>query len=85
MLRDSGDNLPPDLKRDLQDEAAALRDALGRSDMSAVRSSMGRLEQTLNQAGQAAFATAGVGGYSGSNSGGESEQPGTVEGEYREV
>jgi molecular chaperone DnaK len=84
FVHESGDRLSGDVRMNLENQVQSLRQAIERSDMTAVRSGMEQLEQTLQGARDAVYATA---GGSGSNGDGEERATpeGTVEGEYREV
>jgi molecular chaperone DnaK len=82
LLQESGDRLPDELKSSIQSESQAVRNALEQNDIGAIRSSADRLEQAMEQAGSAAYATAGT--APGADSGGQGDQD-TVEGQYREV
>jgi molecular chaperone DnaK len=96
MLGDTGDRLPSDVRLELENQIRETRRALDMNDVAAIRRSMESLEQTLQRAGQAAYAAAAgdgpvasgggapAGAGAGGTGGGENP-PGTVEGEYREV
>ncbi len=84
-LRDVGDRISADLRREVEDKVKAVRDALAGSDVSRVRSAADDLERTLQRIGQEVYSQPGTSagdGTAGAAAGGES---GTVEGEYREV
>jgi molecular chaperone DnaK len=88
LLRESGDALPSELKLEIDNGAQAIRQALQRNDMSAIRSGLEALERALQQAesarGEPVGAAAG-GGRGSSGSGDDETPPGTVEGEFREM
>jgi molecular chaperone DnaK len=91
MLGDAGDRLPSEVKLELESQIQETRRALDANDASAIRRSIESLEQTLQRAGQAAYASAGAEGSSGAGTGAPAgsatggSDPGTVEGEFREV
>ncbi len=87
LLRESSDRLPSDLKLEIENQAQAVRQALERNDISAIRFSMESLERTMQRAGEAVYAGVGAegGGRQGDGAGGQPTPEGTVEGEFREV
>lgn len=76
------------LRSEVEDKVKAVRDALTGSDLTRVRSTADDLERTMQRIGQEVYrqpgATAGD-GASGGDRTTSSGEPGTVEGEYREV
>jgi molecular chaperone DnaK len=91
MLRESGDQIPSNIKLDIENQAQTLRQAVERRDADAARPALESLNQAMQQAGQAVYSAAGQAAQSGQGGqGGEGgTQPppdeGTVEGEFREV
>ncbi|HET8521704.1 MAG TPA: molecular chaperone DnaK [Thermomicrobiales bacterium] len=91
MLRESGDQIPSNIKLDIENQAQTLRQAVERRDADAARPTLESLNQAMQQAGQAVYSAAGQAAQSGQGGqGGEGgTQPppdeGTVEGEFREV
>jgi molecular chaperone DnaK len=87
LLRESGDALPSELKLEIDNQAQAIREALKRNDMSAIRSGVEALERALQQAESARGEPVGAaaGGGRGGGSGDDETPPGTVEGEFREM
>jgi molecular chaperone DnaK len=87
LLRESGDALPSELKLEIDNQAQAIRQALQRNDMSAIRSGVEALERALQQAESARGEPVGAaaGGGRGGGSGDDETPPGTVEGEFREM
>ncbi len=86
VLRESGDGLPSELKLEIDNQAQALRQALERDDIAAIRSALEALERAMEQV--AAAPTEPVGAAAGGGRGGGNDDeppPGTVEGEFREV
>jgi len=88
QLREHGDRMAPDVRGEIESRIQALRQALERNDVSAMQSNMGPLEQALQRAGEAAYATAHQAsgdGATGEQGQQETRHEGTVEGEFREV
>jgi molecular chaperone DnaK len=85
LLQDTGERLPSDLKLEIENQAQALRQAMERNDVSAIRSGLETLERAMQRAGEAVYATAGAPSGNGSTGGARPTPEGTVEGEYREV
>jgi molecular chaperone DnaK len=90
VLRESSEGLPSDLKLELENQAQALRQAVERNDISAIRSGLDALEQAMQraEAGRAEPVGAAAGGGSrgsGGDGGNDEPPPGTVEGEFREM
>jgi molecular chaperone DnaK len=85
-LRDLGDRVPADVRRDVEDRLNDAKEALKGSDVGRMRSTMAALETALQRIGTAIYGQAGVGSEAGGSDGRAGrEEPGTVEGEYREV
>ena len=87
-VRESGENIPADVRTEIETAVKDLRDILG-SDASAdtIRGAVTRLNESLQKAGSAVY---GAQGEDGPMPEGEPEaeapaEEGTVEGEYREV
>ncbi len=84
-LRDVGDRISPDLRSEIENDIRAVRDALAGSDLTRIRTAADELERAMQRIGQEVYSQPGTtagDGTSGAASGG---QPGTVEGDYREV
>ncbi len=83
LLKESGDNIPDDVKSDLEGKIAAVRSTLETQDADAMKSALNDLNEAVQRAGQAAYSQQPPGGAQA----GPSDEPpgGTVEGEYREV
>ncbi|MBN1152417.1 MAG: molecular chaperone DnaK [Dehalococcoidia bacterium] len=81
-LKEHGDKLPADVKQEIESKTAALRSALQGQDVSAIKSSMQALSDSIQKAGSAIYGQPGQGA-----AGGPQQEPdeGTVEGEFREV
>ena len=95
MLQDNADNIPEDLKSEVEGKVAAVRSALQNDDMARVEATMAELQESLQKVGQAVYSQAGAGagpddmpppppGAEGPASGGPSDDD-TVEGKFREV
>ena len=65
--------------------AQAVRDALAGSDLTRVRSAADDLERTMQRVGQEAYSQSGTPASDGTAGEASGREPGTVEGEYREV
>ncbi len=95
LLRESGEQLPAQVKADIEEKTKALRDALTAGEIGPIRERMQALQSTMTQAGQAVYeaqqAQAGANGQTAEAGAGEQPgaaggaKPGTVEGEFREV
>jgi molecular chaperone DnaK len=85
FLTESSDRLPSGPKLEVENQIQALRQALDRRDVAAVRTALSALERSLQEAQEAAAAP--VGAATGGPRGGESAPPSdeTVEGEFREI
>ncbi len=84
-LQEVGDRISAGLRSEVEDKIKTVREALAGSDLTRVRTAADDLERTMQRIGQEVYShpgtTAGA-GTAGAAPGGE---PGTVEGEYREV
>jgi molecular chaperone DnaK len=100
-LRELGDQVPAEIKSEVDGKISAVRDALQTEDLERIKKSSDELSESLQKIGQAMYAqqqaTAGtrgdmgnMGGTGGDGTGPEAGQQGpaeegTVEGEFREV
>jgi len=86
-LQDMGDKVSASLRSEVEDRIRAVRDALAGSDITRVRSAADDLEHTMQRIGQEVYSQAGApaGGGGGTSEAPPRGEPGTVEGEYREV
>jgi len=92
-LKDVGDKISSGLHSDVEAKIQAVRNALSANDMNRVRTSVADLESTMQRVGQEVYSQAGAAsgpsGYSNPSTGATSSEqdndPGTIEGEYREV
>ncbi len=83
-LQDVGEKISVGLRTAVEERIKAVRDALSANDMTGVRTASDDLERTVQRIGQEVYGQAGAAsnGTTGSTS---ASEPGTVEGEYREV
>ncbi len=84
-LRDVGDKISVGLRSEVEDKVKAVRDALASSDLTRVQHASDDLERTMQRIGQEIYSQPGTTGSNGTSAGSSSDEPGTVEGEYREV
>jgi molecular chaperone DnaK len=95
-LKDGGDKISSALRSEAEGKIQAVRDALSSNDVARMRSTMADLESTMQRVGQEIYsqagASAGPGGPTGYGPGygppggtTPPNEPGTVEGEFREV
>jgi molecular chaperone DnaK len=59
VLKDLGDKVPPDLKTQVEDKVASLREIMGRDDAEAINKALDELNQVLQQVGASAYQQAG--------------------------
>ena len=95
MLQDNADNIPDDLKSEVEGKIAALRSALQQNDIARVETTLNELQESLQKIGQAVYSQAGAGpgpgdmpppgpGPEGPTDTGPNDDD-TVEGKFREV
>jgi molecular chaperone DnaK len=87
-LREGGDKLPADLRREVEGKITQVRSALQGGDIAQVQQATNELQAALQKVGAHVYAGAGVGQGGQPSSGSSGEGPisdGTVEGEFREV
>ena len=85
LLRESGENIPEELKSELEGKIAAVRSALETQDAAAMRSALDELNEAVQRVGQAAYSQQPSGDAQAGPSDADEPPGGTVEGEYREV
>ncbi len=97
LLKESGDKIPADLKKEVEEKMAALRKVKDGDDIEAINKALEEMNQTAQKMGQAMYASASAassGGQAGSTAGeATSDEASTqgeakaepVEGEYEEV
>ena len=95
MLRDNADNIPADLKSEVEGKVAALRSSLQNDDIARVETTLNELQESLQKVGQAVYSQAGAGAGPGdmpppppgtdgpTDTGPDNDD--TVEGKFREV
>jgi molecular chaperone DnaK len=71
LLRDLGEKVPADLKKQVEERTARVREVLGQDDVDAIRKSVDELNQVLQQVGTAAYQQPG-----GPQAGGPEATPG---------
>jgi molecular chaperone DnaK len=89
VLRDLGDKVPAELKKQVEDNIAKVREVMNQEDAEAIRQATDSLNQVLQQVGTAAYQQSGP--AAGAPEGGPSQGPGpgpdggedVVDGEYR--
>ncbi len=91
MVQDNADNIPEELKTEVEGKVAAVRSALQNDDIARIEATLNELQESLQKVGQAVYSQAGAG------PGGQPPPPpppggaespkddDTVEGEFREV
>ncbi len=96
-LKDVGDKISPSLRSEAEGKIQAVRNAISANDVTRMRNTMSDLESTMQRVGQEIYSQAGAtagpgtpGGPSGYGAGYGTpgtppDEPGTVEGEFREV
>jgi len=83
-LKDVGDKISAGLRSDVESRIKDVRDALAANDIERIRTTMSDLESTMQRVGQEVYSGSDESSpYAGGPTGGD--EPGTVEGEYREV
>jgi molecular chaperone DnaK len=92
VLRESGDQLPSELKMELDNQAQAIRRALEQNDMATLRTASEALQRAIERArtertqpAEPVGAAAPAGGRTGGGDESGGDDGGTVEGEFREV
>jgi molecular chaperone DnaK len=83
-LRDYGDKIPADVKKEADAKIASVKSALQGKDVNAVRKAMQELSQAIQKVGASAYQQPGQQQPPGGEKPGGGEE-GTVEGEFREV
>jgi molecular chaperone DnaK len=87
-LRDYGDKIPTDVRKEVDTKIAGVKSALQGKDVNAIRNAMQELSQTIQKVGASAYQQPGQPPPGGEKPGGEGpggREEGTVEGEFREV
>jgi molecular chaperone DnaK len=87
-LRDYGDKIPTDVRKEVDTKIAGVKSALQGKDINAIRNAMQELSQAIQKVGTSAYQQPGQPPPGGEKPGGEGpggREEGTVEGEFREV
>lgn len=84
-LRDVGEKVSVNLHNEIEDKVRAVRDALSTNDLTHVRRAADELESTMQRIGPEVYSQAGTTAGNGTSGTASRGEPGTVEGEYREV
>jgi molecular chaperone DnaK len=92
-VRDHGDKIPADVKKEIDAKTTALKSALQGQDVDAIRSATQELTQVMQKVGASVYQQPGQPPPGGQEPGGKGEgdggeeggDEGTVEGEFREV
>src|SRR5207253_10482879 len=85
LIAESGHKLPSHVKQDLESQLQGVRRSLDSSDAEQIKSAAGELEAAMQRAGQAVYASPAEPAAAGTAAGTAAGEPGTVEGEFREV
>ena len=60
MLKDNAENIPEDLKTEVEGKVAALRSALQNNDVARIESTVNELQESLQKVGQAVYSQSGA-------------------------
>ena len=97
MLQDNAENIPEELKTEVEGKVAAVRSALQNNDIARIEATVNELQESLQKVGQAVYSQQQAGAAEGAAPDGETPPPpgsegssssdddNTVEGEFREV
>ena len=88
MLQDNADNIPAELKTEVEGKIAAVRSALSAGDIAAITAASNELQEAMQRVGQAVYAQPGAGSADADGNaspGGAAPDDDSVEGEFREV
>jgi len=80
-----GAKLAADVRSEIEEKIKSVRDALSGNDLTRVRSAADDLERAMQRVGQEVYSQSGTPTGEGPSETTSSKEPGTVEGEYREV
>jgi molecular chaperone DnaK len=84
-LKDVGEKISPSLRSEIEEKIKTVRDALEGRDVTRLRNAANDLESAMQRVGQEVYQQPGAAAGAGPSGTGPGEEPGTVEGEYREV
>ena len=89
LLADNADKVPEDLKREVEEKLTPLKTAIEANDVAGMQTAMTGLNEALQKLGQAVYSQSGGPGAGGPQQPGAAppndSDPGTVEGEFKEV
>ena len=95
MIQENAENIPDDLKTEVEGKVAALRSALQNNDVARIEATVNELQESLQKVGQAVYSQSGAAAEAapddatppppGSDGSGSSDDDDTVEGKFREV
>ena len=95
MIQENAENIPEDLKTEVEGKVAALRSALQNNDVARIEATVNELQESLQKVGQAVYSQSGAAAEAapddatppppGSDGSGSSDDDDTVEGKFREV
>ena len=98
MVQDNAENIPEDLRTEVEGKVAAVRSALQNNDIARIEATVNELQESLQKVGQAVYSQSQAGATPGaatsddapppppgSDGSGSSDDDNTVEGEFREV
>ena len=98
MVQDNAENIPEDLRTEVEGKVAAVRSALQNNDIARIEATVNELQESLQKVGQAVYSQSQAGATPGaatsddapppppgSDGSGSSDDDDTVEGKFREV
>ena len=95
MIQENAENIPEDLKTEVEGKVAALRSALQNNDVARIEATVNELQESLQKVGQAVYSQSGAAAEAapddatppppGSDGPGSTDDDDTVEGKFREV
>ena len=88
LVSEQGENVPAELKQDVEDKVQRLKTAVQSNDVAAMQTGITELNAALQVLGQAVYNSSGAPpdtGTTGDGTDGGDQPEGTVEGEYREL
>ena len=88
LISEQGENVPAELKQDVEDKVQRLKTAVQSNDVAAMQTGITELNAALQVLGQAVYNSSGAPpdtGTTGDGTDGGDQPEGTVEGEYREL
>ena len=88
LLSEQGENVPTELKQDVEEKVQRLKTAVQSNDVAAMQTGITELNAALQALGQAVYSSSGAGPDAsppGDGPDGSDQPEGTVEGEYREL